>query len=338
MASAALLSDAADPLMHRLLRMQKAIRREIHKAHAFVRFRRVEAEAGERYVAWFEPAHHILERIAPFFTGRFPSMHWSILTPIGSLALGWRGADARPGACRGARRRADDGLEDWWRDYYRATFNPARANPRMMRAEMPKRYWRNLPEADAHSRSAGGRGNAHGGDAGGGTDHAAKAHPQAGADARPARAGGEGARRRRQHDDRAAARGGGRAARAATSTSTRRRPCSAKGRRTRASSWSARCRATRRICRAIPSSARRDGCSTARWRKPASTARQVYVTNAVKHFKFEPRGKKRIHKTPDRSEIQACRWWLDRELAVLQAGAGGGARRHGRHVARRAVR
>ena len=45
---------------------------------------------------------------------------------------------------------------------------------------------------------------------------------------------------------------------------------------------------------------------------------EVYVTNAVKHFKFEPRGKKRIHKKPDRPEIEACKWWLDRELAVLR--------------------
>ncbi len=44
----------------------------------------------------------------------------------------------------------------------------------------------------------------------------------------------------------------------------------------------------------------------------------VYVTNAVKHFKFEPRGKKRIHKKPDRPEIEACKWWLDRELAVTK--------------------
>lgn len=45
---------------------------------------------------------------------------------------------------------------------------------------------------------------------------------------------------------------------------------------------------------------------------------KVFVTNAVKHFKFEPRGKKRIHKKPDRPEIEACKWWLERELKVLQ--------------------
>ncbi len=44
----------------------------------------------------------------------------------------------------------------------------------------------------------------------------------------------------------------------------------------------------------------------------------VYITNAVKHFKNEPRGKRRIHKKPDASEIDACRWWLDNELAVVQ--------------------
>ena len=51
---------------------------------------------------------------------------------------------------------------------------------------------------------------------------------------------------------------------------------------------------------------------------------EVYVTNAVKHFKFEPRGKRRIHKKPDRPEIEACKWWLERELAVLKPGPAGG--------------
>ncbi len=45
---------------------------------------------------------------------------------------------------------------------------------------------------------------------------------------------------------------------------------------------------------------------------------QVYVTNAVKHFKFEWRGKRRMHKTPDRPEIEACKWWLERELALVK--------------------
>src|SRR5918911_1259264 len=45
---------------------------------------------------------------------------------------------------------------------------------------------------------------------------------------------------------------------------------------------------------------------------------QVYVTNVVKHFKWQPRGKRRIHQKPNWSEIAACRPWLDAELAVLE--------------------
>lgn len=46
--------------------------------------------------------------------------------------------------------------------------------------------------------------------------------------------------------------------------------------------------------------------------------RKVYVTNAVKHFKFEPRGKRRIHSKPNAGEIRACRWWLDKELDLIK--------------------
>lgn len=45
---------------------------------------------------------------------------------------------------------------------------------------------------------------------------------------------------------------------------------------------------------------------------------KVYVTNAVKHFKWEPRGKRRIHKKPNSSEIVACRQWLDAEIEILK--------------------
>ena len=46
--------------------------------------------------------------------------------------------------------------------------------------------------------------------------------------------------------------------------------------------------------------------------------RTVYVTNVVKHFKWEPRGKRRIHKKPRQSEIEACRPWMDDELAIVK--------------------
>ena len=80
-----LLSIASDPLVHRLQRMEKSVRRDMHKMTAFLRFRRVEDEGGEHYVAWFEPEHHILRGVADFFVGRFAAMRWSILAPQGAL-------------------------------------------------------------------------------------------------------------------------------------------------------------------------------------------------------------------------------------------------------------
>jgi len=71
---------------------------------------------------------------------------------------------------------------------------------------------------------------------------------------------------------------------------------------------------------------------------------EVFLTNAVKHFKHEPRGKRRLHKTPNRGEIQACRWWLDQERKlikprlILALGATAGLALLGRKPAVRAER
>lgn len=46
--------------------------------------------------------------------------------------------------------------------------------------------------------------------------------------------------------------------------------------------------------------------------------REIFVTNAVKHFKFEPRGKRRLHKRPNAYEIDRCHWWLDIERAIVK--------------------
>ncbi|MBV9775191.1 MAG: TIGR03915 family putative DNA repair protein, partial [Gemmatimonadetes bacterium] len=137
---------AADPDVHRVLRMGKAVGREVHKLHAFVRFRAVGEGDERRYVAWFEPAHPVLERAVPFFARRFAVMRWSVLTP--DRCAHWDGERLRltDGLPRSAAPRGDE-LEALWRTYYASTFNPARLRTRAMRAEMPKRYWRNLPEA-----------------------------------------------------------------------------------------------------------------------------------------------------------------------------------------------
>ena len=114
--------------------------------HAFVRFREIRTEDGPRFVSWFEPEHHILEAEASFFVRRFAAMRWSILTPEASAH--WDGAALTTGP--GARRAdapAEDAHEELWRAYYASVFNPARLKPDAMRAEMPVKYWRNLPEA-----------------------------------------------------------------------------------------------------------------------------------------------------------------------------------------------
>ena len=124
----------------------KAVRRAAHKMKAFERFRQAQDEAGERWVAWFEPAHRVLQATAPFFARRFSAMRWSILTPDG--AAHWDGTLLTFGPpADQSQAPAEDAVEDFWRTYYASTFNPARLRPQAMRSEMPKRYWKNLPEA-----------------------------------------------------------------------------------------------------------------------------------------------------------------------------------------------
>jgi DNA polymerase len=142
-----LLEIASDPLVHRIDMMARAVRRDLHKMHAFVRFRRMQGEL-ERFAAWFEPDHYILEAAAPFFIDRFRSLDWTIVTPIGSMRWDRRELTFGPPGQREAAPASDD-FEEGWRGYYESVFNPARVNPTAMRAEMPKKYWRNLPETAA---------------------------------------------------------------------------------------------------------------------------------------------------------------------------------------------
>jgi uracil-DNA glycosylase family protein len=87
--------------------------------------------------------------------------------------------------------------------------------------------------------------------------------------------------------------------------------------RRRSCSW-ASSPATTRTCRESRSWARRGACLDEALEQGGIDRRKVYVTNAVKHFKFEPRGKRRIHKKPNAEELAACRLWLDAEMAVIR--------------------
>jgi uracil-DNA glycosylase len=141
-----LLEVEVDPDVRRLLVMERAVRRASHKMKAFVRFRATGGE-DDPYVAWFEPEQPVTERVAPFFARRFAGMRWSILTP--DRCAHWDGtALAYSAGVPRSAAPAGDELEDLWRTYYAHIFNPARLNPGAMQAEMPKVYWKNLPEAD----------------------------------------------------------------------------------------------------------------------------------------------------------------------------------------------
>ena len=140
-----LLQLSTDLLVHRLNMMMKQVRRDAHKAKAFVRFRLVQDATGDHYVAWHQPDHFILPLVAPFFSRRFAVMRWSVITPDQSAHWDGEHLSYGPGAPKSAMAD-EDNLEELWRTYYRSTFNPARIKLDMMRREMPVRYWHTMPE------------------------------------------------------------------------------------------------------------------------------------------------------------------------------------------------
>ncbi len=145
-----LLAMPSDRDMHQCSMWAKAISRDIHKMHAFVRFRLVgvnEETGREQFVAWFEPEYRITRLAAPFFEKRFAGMEWSILTPDECASWDGEKLTFMPGMSRHDAPAAD-AHDDLWRTYYRSIFNPARLKVKAMQSEMPVKYWKNLPEAE----------------------------------------------------------------------------------------------------------------------------------------------------------------------------------------------
>ena len=143
-----LLGIPSDPDVIAALRMEKSIRREIHKMHAFVRFRKAPGtdDQQEYFVAWFEPEHSIVELASPFFRDRFTNMDWSIFTPRGCVH--WIGKSLRFTEPLASDPTTRDEGETLWKTYYASIFNPARLKLRAMQSEMPKKFWKNLPETE----------------------------------------------------------------------------------------------------------------------------------------------------------------------------------------------
>ena len=307
-----LLDLTTDSEVQRVQRLAAAVRRDTHKMRAFVRFREVTEPEGTRYVSWFEPDHYIVEANAPFFTRRFATMVWSILTPYRSAH--WNGTELRFDAgASPADVPDDDRLEAYWRAYYSSIFNPARLKIGAMRSEMPQKYWKNLPEAAAISeliRGAAGR-----------VDSMVEQPVIS-----PVRAPSPNLAASATAP--AAVEGGGTPLQRAAHDATECRRCAL---------WEP---ATQVVFGEGPADARvmfvgeqpgdQEDLAGRPFIGPAGQLfdramqeagfdrRGVYVTNSVKHFKFVPRGKRRIHEKPGTGEINACRFWLDLERAEVK--------------------
>jgi DNA polymerase len=307
-----LIRIASDPDVARLNAYAKAVDRAAHKMKAFVRFREVAAEGPETFAAWFEPAHRVTEKTAPFFVRRFASQCFSILTP--DVCAHWDGEALAftPGADP-ADAPADDRLEDYWRTYYAAIFNPARLNAAAMTREMPRRYWRNLPEARLIPELV--------------------ASAEARTDAMVRQPASEPARRTvraaLRHSRDAPFEGGGptNLEEVAAGVQACRR-CDLWRDATQGISGEGPARARLMLVGEQPGD--QEDLAGKPFVGPAgkmldkalaeagADRAAAYVTNAVKHFKHELRGKRRLHKTPDTGEVEACRWWLDHERAIVR--------------------
>ena len=288
-----LLDIAADPDVAVVTSMAKAVRRDEHKMHALVRFREIGREQKSHFVAWFEPEHHIVELAAPFFVRRFADMPWSILTPDACAHWDGHAVSITPGISR-AEMPSEDRLEEAWRQYHANIFNPAR-----LKTELPRQYRRNPPVTSS-------------------INHLIEGTTIANAETEP-RTPQEPAMARKHADD---------------AIETLREEAA--------------------DCRACPlwkdatQTVFGEGSQTARimlvgeqpgdkedlagkpFVGPAGQMldraleeagidrSKVYVTNAVKHFKFVPRGKIRLHQKPNTPEIKACRQWYERELAAIK--------------------
>lgn len=303
----------ADPLGRRLHLMAKAVGRDIHKMHAFVRFREMPQQGypRRRFAAWFEPEHHTLEPGSSFFARRFADMDWMIATPgltarFENGTLSFHESEARPDL-------PEDASEALWATYFANIFNPARIKLNAMRSEMPKKYWKNLPETRLIPGML------------------------QDAEARVARMQAAGASTPRP---------------GAAAISTRYRaamPVAGDLPETleaavRSAEQCQRCRLCETASQTVWGEGNADAALMLVGEQPGDhedlagrpfigpaglllrdslhqaglAPGQLWLTNAVKHFKFIPRGRQRLHQTPQSGEIAACRWWLGLELAFVR--------------------
>ncbi|OZI49064.1 UdgX family uracil-DNA binding protein [Bordetella genomosp. 5] len=315
--------SAADPDGARLHAMAKSVRRAHHDMIAYVRFHRredpnalgpdaptpalamPEALPLPRYLAWYEPEHDVLHAVADHFARRMGRESWWIGTPQGAAL--WDGrtmhfSDAPADAS--IVPIGTDRIEPLWLAYYQSIFNPARLNETALHQHMPARFWKGLPEG--------------------------RLIPGMIADARA------GARRVGQAQTVSAMPGKVVAVDAQRALPERALPTTLDQCR--------RCELWRHATQPVPGR----GPETARvmlvgeqpgdqedlagrafvgpagqvlaeaMRRAGAEPDSLYLTNAVKHFKWTARGKRRMHKTPAQQEVDACLHWLEEERARVR--------------------
>lgn len=301
------VASAADEDGARLHAMARSVRRAKHDMIAYVRFHRRGGAGMPEYLAWYEPEHEVLAYAAEHFAHRMGTSSWWIGTPQGAAL--WDGATLQLSAVSGdaatiRTRAAVDEVESLWLAYYKSTFNPARLNETALHQHMPVRFWKHLPEGSLI--------------------------PAMIADAR------SGARRVAQASAVRAMTGKQVAVDAQRAQPSRPIPSSLDECR--------RCELWRNATQAVPG----HGPETARMmvigeqpgdhedltgrafvgpagqvldealRRAGVPRDAVFLTNAVKHFKWIARGKRRLHKTPAQREVHACAHWLEQELARVR--------------------
>jgi DNA polymerase len=294
----------ADPDGSRLHGMVKAVRREEHDMHAYVRFReRKEDDGAPRFVAWFEPTHDVLPQVARHFARRMGNVTWMIATPAAAVLWDGEQLHAAPSLLRSAADIEDAG-EALWLTYYRSIFNPARLNADLLRSHIPSRFWKNLPEGAIVPAmvSAAANGERRTGQTGAVGERSGATIPIAAERAQPQRE--------------------------QPTTLDQCRRCDL---------WE---HATQVVPGVGPKRARimlvgeqpgdQEDLQGLPFVGPAGAVLEkamaqagmkrdgIYLTNAVKHFKWELRGKRRLHKTPAQKEISACHLWLEEEMERVQ--------------------
>lgn len=310
-----LLEVISDEDVARARLMEKNVRRDAHKMTAFVRFKEVGSgismNGRRKFIAWFEPDHHIVARKAPFFQRRFNDMDWIILTPKGSA--GWDGVKLTTSHEPCEKPDLSDAADELWRTYYANIFNPARLKVKAMQAEMPKKYWKNLPEADLIPGLI------------------------ANAESKVlAMAEREATSPLPFHD---------RLQEAARSLpAAEQAPAGTLEALREEASVCTRCPLYSKATQTVFGEGPRDASVMFVGEQPGDQEdlagrpfvgpagkvfdqvieeagidrSTLYVTNAVKHFKYEPRGKRRIHQRPNMGEVKHCRWWLNMELDLIK--------------------